>query len=282
MDTENTMTEPRDEREAKNYLLREGVLIIYPDCPWCGSLLVKHIRRDKFRCPVCRHEWGMRKGSILEGTKIPFITFIIIVRLYAKDVPVNDAAHRIGIAYNTVYEIYHRIRMAILNDSPIRSPEGGLTRESISSIGSRGDPEKTMKPVKTVRVFGIRLKNDLVFIEPIKKPESAMISDLPVPKVKRGNLLLIDAYGKKYQGFIAYASDGTTDEREMRMRMNELPWSSLTEFWRFAGKKWTNHRGLTPHKFPEFVHELAFRYNHRNSDLFATILRRIGRTHPCS
>jgi transposase-like protein len=282
MDAENTITDHCDEREAKEFLLQAGVLIIYPDCPWCGSLQVKHIRRDKFRCPVCRHEWGMRKGSILEGTKIPLITFINIVRLYAEDLTVNDAAHRIGVAYNTVYEIFHRIRMAVLNDSYGRTPVGRSKRESISSVAKLGVPEKMMKPVKIVRVFGIRLKNDLVFIEPVKRPDSSMISNLPVPKVKRGNLLFIDAYEKKYQGFIAYVSDGANDERNMRLMMDELPWSPLTEFWCFAGKKWTNHRGLTPDKFQEFVHELAFRYNHRNIDLFATIIRRIARTHPCS
>ena len=100
---------PIDEDAVKEYLISAGILRVPSDCPACGSTGIRQIRRNQYRCRDCRHEWGVRKGSILEGLRISFRTFITVVRLFADDVPANEAAHRLGLAYNTVSEIYQRI-----------------------------------------------------------------------------------------------------------------------------------------------------------------------------
>lgn len=251
---------PTDEEEARLFLLQTGILKSWRACPWCGGHHFGTVRRSKFRCRDCGREWGWRKGSILEGTRISCRTFVNTVQLFADDIPVNDAARRLGIAYNTTYDTYARIRSALLeNGDQMGAPSADNTPGAQQTI-----------------VFGIRLTDGQIAIEPVVNPEPDLIATLPVPTIQRGNILFIDAYGKKYQGFITYAPNRRGQEFVRIRSPDGFPWSPLAAFWDFAGKSWMNHRGLDRKHIPVFLQELARRYNSRDTDRFRGILKSIA------
>lgn len=255
---------PGDEDAAKNFLIRAGILRVPPGCPACGSTDIRQIRRNQCRCRECRHEWGIRKDTLLEGTRISFLTFIRLVRLFADDIPANEAAHRLCIAYNTVDNIYGRIRNAVLD-----------TGTGVSVIAGGTDTGGKNNPSELV-AFGIRLDNGRVTIRPVNSPSPDIITSLPLPAMKRGNIHFIDAYGKEFQGFISYTPDRNGQEIVRLRARRDLPWSPLHEFWNFAGTAWTSHRGLDRERIPQFVQELAFRYNHRDTDIFRAVLEKMA------
>jgi transposase len=53
------------------------------------------------------------KVSILEDIKVPFSKFVLAIKLFILEVPVNKAYKELGIAYNTAHKIYKRIRECI-------------------------------------------------------------------------------------------------------------------------------------------------------------------------
>ena len=250
---------PTDEEEARLFLLQEGVLKTWDSCPWCGGQNVGMIRRSKYRCRNCGREWGMRKGSILEGTRISFRTFVNTVQFYADDIPVNDAARRLGTAYNTTYDTYTRIRRAVIE------------KDKKDSMAATIPPDAQ----RTI-VFGIRIAEGIVSIEPVDNPGPELITTLPVPTMQRGNILFIDAYGKKYQGFITYFPDRRGQELVRIRSADGFPWSPLAEFWAFAGKSWMAHRGIARDRIPVFLTELVQRYNTREADRFLEIVKKIA------
>lgn len=252
---------PTDEAEAQLFLLQAGILKSWHACPWCSGHNAGTIRRNKYRCRDCGREWGIRKGSILEGTRIPCRTFVNTVQLFVDDVPVNDAARRLGIAYNTTYDMYARIRKAIYADLPKTAGSGEETRDSDK---------------KQLVVYGIRLERNGVSIEDIQNPDPALIVSLPLPTMLRGNLLFIDAYGKKYQGFITYKPARNGQDYIHIRSPNGFPWSPLADFWTFAGKSWMAHRGVSRNRVPIFLHELVQRYNNRDRDRFSEVIQRIA------
>jgi hypothetical protein len=203
----------------------------------------------------------MRKGSILEGTRVSCRTFVNTVQLFADDVSVNDAARRLGTAYNTTYDTYARIRKAILADDP---PVGTSHSDGVAS------------GTKQLVVFGIRMTDGKITIEPVESPDPSLITALPIPTMQRGNILFIDAYGKKYQGFITYAPYRRGHEFVRIRPADGFPWSPLAGFWDFAGKSWMNHRGIARERIPEFLQELTQRYNSRDTDRFQEILKQIA------
>jgi transposase len=267
---------PGDEEAAKDYLISTGILRGLSCCPACGRTGIRQIRRNQCRCRDCRHEWGLRQDSILAGTRISFLTFIRLVRLFADNIPANEAARRLGIAYNTVYDIYRRIRSAVLADhSSADTPAKKIPGPAAPGCSI---PATGIINGKKQVVFGIRLNNGRVTIDEADVPDPAIITALPVPTMQRGNILFIDAYGKKYQGFITYAPDRHGKDI-LRIRAPDgLPWSPLGDFWVFAGRTWMSHRGLEREQIPEFVQELAFRYNCRDTDIFQEILRKVAKS----
>lgn len=262
-----------DEEQAKKVLVGYGILHSRQPCPYCGNSGNRMIRREKFRCRSCGREWGLRKGSVLDGTRISYRTFLDLIQFYADDVPAHDAAGRLRIAYNTVNEIYTRIAAAVTGGGAGALESKDWIRRL--SAADRQGPERGGSHTQSM-VFGIRVNNGTVTIEPVDEPGHSVITALPIPTMQRGNILFIDAYGKKYQGFITYKSDRHGSE-VVRIRARDgLPWSPLSEFWDYAGAAWKRHRGVTRERIPAFVGELGFRYNHRNRDLYPIILDRVA------
>jgi transposase len=48
--------------------------------------------------------------------------------------------------------------------------------------------------------------------------------------------------------------------------------NGLEGFWSFAKGKLHKYHGVSPEKFPLYLFEMQFRYNHRGQDLFRLIL----------
>jgi len=103
-----------DEEKAEQALLGLGILKRYPTGPFCGEDRMGRVRRFKFKCYRCNKEWGVRRGSILEGLKIPFTKFLMAIKLFELDTSVRESAKQLGLAYNTVYPLYQILRHAII------------------------------------------------------------------------------------------------------------------------------------------------------------------------
>jgi len=113
-----------DEESAEAYLREQGILKTYEECPYCGSKRFNRVRRFKYKCYSCHREWGVRRGSILEGLRVPFTKFLMAIKLFELDTSVREASKQLGLAYNTVYNIHSLIRKAIpqLMRMPPHSP----------------------------------------------------------------------------------------------------------------------------------------------------------------
>ena len=48
--------------------------------------------------------------------------------------------------------------------------------------------------------------------------------------------------------------------------------NGLEGFWSYAKAKFIKHHGVSPAKFPLYLYEWQFRYNHRHDDLFEHLL----------
>jgi transposase len=56
--------------------------------------------------------------------------------------------------------------------------------------------------------------------------------------------------------------------------------NGLEGFWSFAKERLTKYHGISPKRFPLYVKELEFRYNHRKEDLFPLMVNLITEVSP--
>ena len=95
------------EEKAEEFLRSRGILKTFENCSFCKSESIGKVRRNFYKCYGCRREWSIRRGSILLSK------FILAIKLFILEVPVNKTYKELGISYNTTHKIYQRIRKAI-------------------------------------------------------------------------------------------------------------------------------------------------------------------------
>jgi len=105
--------EIKDEEAAEKYLLDKGILKKFSSCPECNYSKIYRVRGKKYKCAKCGYEWSVRKDSVLYGIKVPFLKFVLAIKLFELKVSVRQASKQLGLSYNTTHKIFKIIRQKI-------------------------------------------------------------------------------------------------------------------------------------------------------------------------
>ncbi len=86
-----------DEQKAEAFLQSRGLLQRFTHCPYCKSEHLGRVRRRFYKCYRCRREWSPRKGSLLEGLRLPLGKFLLALKLFELEVSARRAARELSI-----------------------------------------------------------------------------------------------------------------------------------------------------------------------------------------
>lgn len=260
---------PEAERRAEKYLLQSGLLREFGSCPACRRRA--RIRTvDGFRCRRCGTIWDHRTGSLLEGLPFSSRNFIEIIRFYAKGIPPEEAAARLGTEYAAAEEAYARIRAAV---------NGG---ENCGSVGQEetgaGFQQKTKwdPRARATAIFGIRTNKGRISIELLPPETPAGFIPVQVPGMLRGNILFIHAPKQQFQGFVVF--DWVRNGQELLIIPSQAGsgWSPVAGFWQYAAREWIRRKGMARREIGGFLLDLAFRYNCRKQDTEVAVIERLA------
>lgn len=261
-----------NEEKAEEALQELGILKRYTSCPFCGENRIGRVRRTKYKCYNCTKEWGVRRGSILEGLKVPFTKFLIAIKLFELDTSVRESAKQLGLAYNTVYRLYQILRYAIvLTDTNSQSFSGEIEMDE-SYFGGRRKGNRGRGAAGKVPVFGILERGGKVTVEVVPDVKGDTLLELAIRKVKRGSLIYTDRF-RSYNGLVSYGFKHRRIDHGKRFANGKVYINGIEGFWSFAKERLMKYHGVNPGKFPLYLKELEFRYNHRDSDLFNDLLQ---------
>jgi len=261
-----------DEGKAEQYLQKIGILKTFEECPHCGSTRLGRIRRVKIKCYDCKKEWGIRKGSIVEGLRIPLTKFLMAVKLFELDTSVREAARQLDLAYNTVYSLHTLIRRAILvTDTESFSLSGEIEMDE-SYFGGRRKGKRGRGAAGKVPVFGILERGGKVRVEVVQDVQGETLLEMAIKKVKRGSLIYTDKF-RSYNGLITYGFKHRRIDHGKRFVNGKVYINGIEGFWSFAKERLMKYHGVKPAKFPFYLKELEFRYNHRDRDLYDDLLQ---------
>lgn len=68
-----------------------------------------------YKCYSCKRVWSIRRESLLEGLRVPLSKFVLALKLFVFEVPVNRAYRELYISSNTAHTVYGLVRKAISN-----------------------------------------------------------------------------------------------------------------------------------------------------------------------
>jgi len=180
---------------------------------------------------------------------------------------------QLGLAYKTVYKAVTTIRMAILAHSKDfkRLMEGEIEVDE-SYFGGKRKGNRGRGAAGKVPVLGILERDGIVSVEVVPNVKAETLLDLTVKKVRRGSIVYTDRYHSydalMFCGYRHLRVDHRTHFSKGRVYVN-----GLEGFWSFAKERLLKFHGISPIRFPIYLKELEFRYNHRYTDIYPILVR---------
>ncbi|MCX8124719.1 MAG: IS1595 family transposase, partial [Spirochaetes bacterium] len=192
------------EESAEAFLREKGILKTFTKCIVCQNPHIGKVRRNFYRCHRCKKEWSTRKGSVLEYAKVSFRQFLLIMKLFLLEVPVNQAYKEVGLTYRTVHKAYHLLRKSIYQSIQKQETvlEGEIEMDE-AYFGGRRKGNRGRGAHKKIPVFGILERNGRVSVEIVEDVTAERLLKESIKKVKRGSLIYTDKF-KSYDGLVMY------------------------------------------------------------------------------
>ncbi len=265
----------KDETSVKRYLVRACWKNYVRFCIRCRARKVYRIRRERYRCGLCDYEFSDFTGRWLNRVKLPAKDWLWLVKLFELEISARKASQQLGISYPTVLKAFHLIRQSIAaharnGDLFLRGEiEAGQTYFNKVHQGSdSGEPSQNGVPV-----FGILERKGRVHVEVLQDMSPEALLNLTVKKVKTGSIVYTD----KYKTFDALMFCGYRHIKVDRKRFSKgnVYINGLEGFWSFAKERIDKFHGVSKEKFPFYLKEMEFRYNHRQQPIFETLVHYI-------
>lgn len=250
-----------------------------PTCPSCDRRFAYALGDGRWRCRsrACSYTFGVRTGTWAGLSRVPNDTWLWLVKLFELELTARQAAIQTGVSYPTAHKAFTLLRSAILaGEEPALLQREVEADESYfgprRAKRSRGDPKNRGRstPHKTP-VFGILERHGQVQVSVVPNCSAETLRHQTLRWVKRGTLVYTDQWrGYDTLTFCGYRHLRLDHARHFSRGKVHI--NGLEGFWSYAKGKFVKHHGVSPAKFPLYLYEWQYRYNHRHENLFDLFL----------
>jgi len=141
-----------------------------------------------------------------------------------------------------------------------------------SYFGGRRKGNRGRGDAGKIPAFGILERGGKVRVEVVQYITGETLLNMAIKKVKRGSLIYTDKF-RSYNGLISYGFRHMRIDHGKRFVNGKVYINGIEGFWSFAKKRLMKYHGVNPKKFPLYLIELEFRYNHRHHDLYNEVVK---------
>jgi transposase len=256
-------------------------------CPRCAeegrtSVRVWLLAEGRWRCTSCRYTFGVVTGTWAGLVRVPPVTWLWLVKLFELELTAYQAAAQLGLSYPTVLRAFTMLRRAILAADGRDSPEFALLQREVELDESYFGPRRPRRSRGNVKnrgrsaphktpVFGILERDGRVEVTVVPNCSAETLVTETLKTVKRGSLVYTD----KWSGYDTLTFCGYRHlkvDHGLEFARGKVHINGLEGFWSYAKSKFIKHHGVSPERFPLYLYEWQFRYNHRTEDLFELLL----------
>jgi transposase len=214
-------------------------------------------------------------------SKISEARFRHLVRCFVLDLTATQTAAITGISVRSVNMIFLRMRKRMAEACERNSPFQGEVEADESYFGPRRVRGRRGRGAggKTI-VFGLLKRGNEVYTEIVANASKAALQAVIRGRVRPESVLHTDGW-RGYDGLVDLGFDkhfrvSHSDNEFVRGPQHV---NGIESFWSFAKRRLLKFNGIPKHTFYLHLKETEFRFNHRQHDLYKTLLS-CFRNHP--
>lgn len=261
------------ENGALEYLLSHCWPTHIRFCPRCSEEKIYALSGGRYRCAHCRYTFQDFSGRWVNNGALSAQNWLRLVECFCREMTVQKMAEELALSYNATYKAVTTLRFAILahavDVTQLLGGETGLG-EYLQRRKLTGVP-----PVKgggPVPVFGIMERNGWVFIDLVSGLSTDTIlhfnHNFHLAVMPAGNLL----YTSRYRNYDALTVCCPDSSSQRYLRKYDTAPIEQGAFFSFAAPFLRRFKGISPQRFPLYLKELEFRFNHRSGDMFDALV----------
>lgn len=245
-------------------------------CPKCGEAKVYRLSDERLRCSRCRYTFHELSRRWINIGGLTCLEWLRLVKLFEEELTANRIAPQLGLSYNTVYKAVTTLRFSLLAQAlDAKQLLTGAFGLDLGFEKGRISMEKEKERMGSFPVFGLLEKVGWAFVDllPYMTAETVLHFhfNFQLKLVRLGNIIYTDKY-KHYDALIL-CGDETLPYHIIQGRERGAHVDSIKSgFWRFAQERLRQYNGVSARRFPLYLKELEFRYNHRGEDLFPPLV----------
>ena len=246
-------------------------------CPKCREEKVYDLADERMRCSACKYTFHDLSRRWINIGGLSCRDWLRLVKLFELELTANRMAPQLRLSYNTVYKAVTTLRFSLLaqglDAQQLLSGAFGL---DLGFSGGRIAMDRGQGRMGGFPVFGMLEKGGWVFVDllPYMQADSVFHFHLnfQLKLVRMGNIFYTDRY-RHYDALI-FCGDETLPFSYLQPKtkgayVDSRGWS----FWSFARARLRRFNGVTPRRFPLYLKELEYRYNHREKDIFPLLVK---------
>jgi transposase-like protein len=203
-------------------------------------------------------------------------------RFFALDFSAADTARLTGLTRKSVTVIFLKIRNRIAEECERASPlSSGEVEVDESYFGARRVRGKRGRGASRKRpVFGLLKRDGRVYTEIVPDCKKATLQALIRGRVVPETIIHSDGW-RGYDGLVdvGYAKHYRVNQGRNEFARGTRHINGIESFWSFAKHRLQKFHGVAAHTFYLHLKECAYRFNNRNGNLQAELLKLLTK-HP--
>jgi transposase len=188
--------------------------------------------------------------------------------------PAYRVAADLGLNYQTVTRVYHRIREALFHVAEL---EAGRLKGEIeldeSYFGGRRKGKRGRGASGKSVVLGLLERGGTVYTRVVEHVTAEELMEHIRTHTRKGSVYFSDAF-RSYRSLRRWGKHHcVSHQKSLVDKRTKNHINGIEGFWSYAKHILYHYRGVSKYYFPMYLKEIEYRFNHRKENVFKLLLK---------
>ena len=265
----------KEEKRARKYLVKACWKNAQKFCIKCKGRKLYKLKGKRYRCKRCLYTFSDFTGRYISRLNLTATQCLWIIKLFELEVSTKKIAEQIGVSYPCALHATTIIRQSLLNPKDTELLSGEIELDE-SYFGGKRKGKRGRGAKNKVPVFGILERNGKVQVSIVPDVKADTLMSMTLRKVKRGSIVYTDKW-KSYDSLMFCGYRHLKVDHKKKFANGKVYINGLEGFWSYAKERLIKHHGVSKDKFPLYLKEMEFRYNHRKKNLYGLLIKNVSK-----